>query len=414
MDQFARMPAHACDTCPSDCAVAGTGATEAARCMPLLEVEGLCRRFGPRAAVEDVGFDTAPGEVTCLLGPSGCGKSTTLRMIAGIERPDAGRVRVNGGVMSDETTFLPPERRPVGLVFQDFALFPHLDVAANVGFGLSGPPRRNRERVGELLEQVGLAGYGAKYPHELSGGEQQRIALIRALAPRPCLMLMDEPFSSLDQRLRDEVRDSTLNLLRENGTTVLMVTHDPEEAMLMAHRIAVMRKGRVVQIGRPDDLYDAPADRGVAALFSDLNTARGRVSGGRVRTALGEFPAHGLPEGTLAEAVIRPQHLFPDAAGVPAVVERARYLGRDSLIEARLSDDTPVRCRVPGLDLPAAGAEIRLGVRAGSVMVFAVPPVAEDDRDPAPETAAARFLHRFLGSRRTTRPQPGPGRVGGH
>lgn len=328
---------------------------------PMLQVEALCRSFGDAPAVRDVSFNVPHGAVTCLLGPSGCGKSTTLRMIAGIEQPDSGSIRIGERVMSDATTFLPPERRGIGLVFQDFALFPHLDVAANIGFGLRG--RIEPKRIDELLERVGLTGYGTKYPHELSGGEQQRVALIRALAPGPCLMLMDEPFSSLDHRLRDGVRDTTLDLLRDSGTTVLMVTHDPEEAMLMGDRIAVMRRGRLVQEGRPHELYDRPVDRGVAAFFSDLNRIEGRVLNGCLATPLGRFPAPGLPEGSCAEVVIRPQHLTPTShGGALARVTRARYLGRESLIELRL--DGPgiaLKARVPGLLLPEPGSSIRIG-----------------------------------------------------
>ncbi|UFS66908.1 ABC transporter ATP-binding protein [Paracoccus denitrificans] len=369
MNQFASPPEWASQVDAHD------AAPDPAPSLPMLEVSALCRRFAGVAAVEDVGFDVAQGEVTCLLGPSGCGKSTTLRMIAGIERPDSGAVRIGGRAMSDAGGFLPPERRPVGLVFQDFALFPHLDVAANVGFGLQGPARQNRDRIGELLERVGLSGHAAKYPHELSGGEQQRVALIRALAPRPCVMLMDEPFSSLDHRLRDGVRDAALDLLRETETTVLMVTHDPEEAMLMGHRIAVMRKGRLIQEGRPDELYNRPADRGVAAFFSDLNIVSGRVSGGRVQTGLGAFPAPGLAEGSRAEVAIRPQHLVPtdtETGGTPARVERARYLGRESLIEMRLEPGgAAMKSRVPGLILPAPGSLIHVAAQPGSAMVFA-------------------------------------------
>ena len=328
---------------------------------PMLQVEALCRSFADTPAVHDVSFSVPKGAVTCLLGPSGCGKSTTLRMIAGIEQPDSGRISINDRVMSDATTFVPPERRGIGLVFQDFALFPHLDVAANIGFGLRG--KIERRRIEELLERVGLAGYGAKYPHELSGGEQQRIALARALAPRPCLMLMDEPFSSLDHRLRDGVRDATLDLLRDSGTTVVMVTLDPEEAMLMGDRIAVMRRGRLVQEGRPHELYDRPVDRGVAAFFSDLNRLEGRVLHGSVATPLGHFPAPGLPDGSCAEVVVRPQHLIPTAhGGALARVIRARYLGRESLIELQLDKtDLALKARVPGLLLPEPGSTIRIG-----------------------------------------------------
>ena len=339
----------------------------------MLEVTALGRRFGPVAAVRDVGFGIARGQVTCLLGPSGCGKSTTLRMIAGIEMPDSGQVRLDGKIMSDAGIFVPPEARSIGMLFQAFALFPHLDVAANVGFGLRGSAALRRRRVGALLEQVGLQNHGAKFPHELSGGEQQRVALIRALAPEPCLMLLDEPFSSLDHRLRDGVRDATLDLLRDSRTTVLMVTHDPEEAMLLGDRIAVMRQGRVVQEDRPEALYDRPVDRGVAGFFSDLNVLTGRVAAGRVLTPLGSHAAPGLAEGSLAEVVIRPHHLVLDGAeGSTARVTRARYLGRDSLIELRLAGDVAIKCRIPGHCLPAAQTIIHIAPAAGKAMVFPV------------------------------------------
>ncbi|UXU76630.1 MULTISPECIES: ABC transporter ATP-binding protein [unclassified Paracoccus (in: a-proteobacteria)] len=340
---------------------------------PCLRVEALSRRFGPVAAVQDVSFQVAPGQVTCLLGPSGCGKSTTLRMIAGIERPDAGRICIDGRVMSDDRLCLPPEARSIGMVFQDFALFPHLDIAANVGFGLKGPGLR--QRVLALLDRVGLAGHAAKFPHELSGGEQQRVALVRALAPGPCLMLMDEPFSSLDHRLRDGVRDAALELLHETGTAVVMVTHDPEEAMLMGQRIVVMRKGRLIQEGRPQEIYDRPVDRGVAAFFSDLNLVEGRVAAGRIRTELGDFPAPGLAEGTLAEVAIRPQHLRIDAGGGPvAMVERARYLGREMLLDLRLvQTGRALRARLPADAMVLAGGVVHVGAAAPHVLVFPQP-----------------------------------------
>ena len=191
---------------------------------PRLSVEGLVRRFEGRRVVDDVSLQIHAGHVTCLLGPSGCGKSTTLRVIAGVDRQDAGRIAVDGRPVSDAERHLPPEQRNIGLMFQDFALFPHLSVGDNVAFGLRGGLRANRDRVLALLDKVSLRGYAEAYPHQLSGGEQQRVALVRALAPRPAIMLMDEPFSGLDNRLRDEIRDATLALLQEEGTAVLLVT----------------------------------------------------------------------------------------------------------------------------------------------------------------------------------------------
>ena len=214
-----------------------------------LEVQGLTRAFGGRAVVLDVSLQVAAGQVMCLLGPSGCGKSTTLRMIAGVETPDQGRILIDGQEVLGAGVNLPPEARGVGLMFQDFALFPHLTVAGNVAFGLVGDKANKTRRVDELLEKVNLSGFARKHPHELSGGEQQRVALARALAPRPRVMLMDEPFSGLDNRLRDGIRDATLEVLKAEGAAVLLVTHEPAEAMRRAAEMARMREGRIVQCG---------------------------------------------------------------------------------------------------------------------------------------------------------------------
>ena len=211
-----------------------------------LKVRGVSRDFVGRRVVNDVSLDVARGQVMCLLGPSGCGKSTTLRIIAGVDRQSAGSVQVGDKVISDSNVHLPAENRHIGLMFQDFALFPHLSVFDNVAFGLRADKRDKMLRVGELLERVHLEGFETAFPHELSGGEQQRVALARALAPRPRVMLMDEPFSGLDNRLRDGIRDQTLDILKDEGTAVLLVTHEPEEAMRMADEIALMRAGEIV------------------------------------------------------------------------------------------------------------------------------------------------------------------------
>lgn len=355
---------------------------------PRLVVERLTRRFGAVPVVDDLSLTVAAGQVTCLLGPSGCGKSTTLRMVAGVERPDAGRILIDGRVMSDDTTFRPPERRGVGLMFQDFALFPHLTVAQNVAFGLSGAghDRASRDaRVGELLERVNLAGYAAKYPHELSGGEQQRVALARALAPRPRVMLMDEPFSGLDNRLRDGIRDTTLEILKDEGTAVVLVTHEPDEALRMGDEIALMRGGRIVQRGSPYNIYNSPADRAAAAFFSDINVIRGRSRGALTDTPFGAFLTPGHADGAEVEIVIRPQHLKIDfdragrgpnptpQDGTPArgTVIRARYLGRESLVDFRMEGDgSRLTASVPGVFLPKPGTALWLMIRRDRCFVF--------------------------------------------
>jgi iron(III) transport system ATP-binding protein len=272
---------------------------------PRLEVQSLSRAFAGRTVVDDVSLSVAAGQVTCLLGPSGCGKSTTLRMIAGVERPDSGLVRIDGQAMFGPGVNRPPEARGVGLMFQDFALFPHLTVAANVAFGLTGDRGAKDRRVAELL--------GESQPHRLRpqasapafGGEQQRVALARALAPRPRVMLMDEPFSGLDNRLRDGIRDTTLDILKEEGAAVLLVTHEPDEAMRMADEIALMRRGRIVQKGAPYNVYNAPVDRAAAAFFSDINVIRGTSRGALTETPFGAFLTPGHADGAEVEIVIR-------------------------------------------------------------------------------------------------------------
>ncbi|WP_284162546.1 ABC transporter ATP-binding protein [Frigidibacter sp. SD6-1] len=350
-----------------------------------LEVQSLTRAFGGRRVVDDVSFTIPAGQVTCLLGPSGCGKSTTLRMIAGVEMQDAGKIFVDGSLVCDTVFRIPPERRAIGLMFQDFALFPHLTVAENVGFGLARHAPDRAARIGGLLERVKLSGFGRKYPHELSGGEQQRVALARALAPRPRTLLMDEPFSGLDERLRDGIRDETLALLKEEGTAVLLVTHEPHEAMRMADEILLMRAGRIVQRGAPYNIYNAPVDRAAAAFFSDINVLEGEVRGALTATPFGEFLTPGVPDGTAVDIVIRPQHLkidfdrngrgpLPtpqDGTAARAVVERARFLGRESLVEFRLEDGgASLKATVPAVFLPKPGTAMWLMLRRDRCFIF--------------------------------------------
>ncbi len=352
---------------------------------PRLEARAITRRFNGRDVVRDVSLQIAPGQITCLLGPSGCGKSTTLRIAAGVDRQTGGEILVDGRVVSGGHMHLPPELRGIGLMFQDFALFPHLSVAANVAFGLAGGLRANRGRVSALLERVDLAGFGESFPHELSGGEQQRVALARALAPRPSIMLMDEPFSGLDNRLRDDIRDRTLALLKEENTAVLLVTHEPDEAMRMADEIALMRAGSIVQRGAPYSIYNNPVDRIAAGFFSDINIVRGISRGALTETPFGAFLTPGHADGAAVEIVIRPQHLRIDfdragrgpdptpSDGIAArgIVARARFMGRESLVEFRMEHDgTILKATVPGVFLPKAGTPLWLTLRRDRCFVF--------------------------------------------
>jgi iron(III) transport system ATP-binding protein len=352
---------------------------------PRLEIRNIIRDFDGKRVVDDVSLAIAPGDVTCLLGPSGCGKSTTLRIIAGVDMQTSGSIYVDGNLICDTVFRVPPERRSIGLIFQDFALFPHLTVGDNVGFGLHGSRKDRRPRVGELLERVGLSHYINEYPHQLSGGEQQRVALARAIAPKPSIMLMDEPFSGLDNRLRDGIRDETLALLKDEGTSVLLVTHEPEEAMRMADEIALMRDGKIVQRGAPYNIYNAPADKAAVAFFSDINLLSGTVQGALTDTPFGQFLAPGVPDGGKVEIVFRPQHVGIDfdrdgrgpnptpLAGTPArgVVERARFMGSESLVEFRMDhDQSLIRATVPNVFLPKPGTVMWLTVRRDRCFVF--------------------------------------------
>lgn len=299
-------------------------------------------------------------------------------MVAGVERLDGGEIALDGRVISD----VPPEARGIGLMFQDFALFPHLSVERNVSFGLARP---DPGRVEGLLDRVGMGAFAKAYPHELSGGEQQRVALARALAPGPGVMLLDEPFSGLDDRLRDEVREETLGLLRDEGAAVVLVTHDPDEAMRAGDEIALMRDGRIVQRGAPYNIYNAPVDKRAAAFFSDINVLTGVVQGALVPTPFGDFLAPGVADGTGVEIVIRPQHLKVefDRAGrgpIPtpemgvsarALVKRARFVGSESLVDFETEEGGfRLSARLPGVFLPKPGTPLWLMLRRDRCFVF--------------------------------------------
>ena len=352
---------------------------------PRLEAQGLTRSVGGREIVSDLSLSVGAGQITCLLGPSGCGKSSTLRMLAGVDAQDSGAVRIDGETVAGPGVFVPPEERHIGLMFQDFALFPHLSVARNVAFGLRGPRAARRARALDLLDRVHLRHHAEDHPHQLSGGEQQRVALMRALAPRPRVMLMDEPFSGLDNRLRDGIRDETLDLLKAEGTAVVLVTHEPEEAMRMADEIVLMRDGRVVQTGAPYNLYHAPADRAAAAFFSDVNVIRGRSNGALTDTPFGAFLTPGQADGAEVEIVFRPQHVAIDfdrhgrgpsptpMQGTPArgVVRRARFMGSESLVEFVMEHDGSVlSALVPAVFLPRPGVPLWLSIRRDRCFVF--------------------------------------------
>ena len=331
--------------------------------------------------MDGVSLDVPRGEVVCLLGPSGCGKSTTLRIAAGLERPDSGLVFVGGRLVEGEGRHEPPETRRVGLMFQDYALFPHLPVKDNVAFGLHRRPRAEREsRAREELARVGLTALADAYPHTLSGGEQQRVALARMLAPDPDVVLMDEPFSGLDTSLRDEVRGTTLKRLREANAAVVMVTHDPDEAMRVGDRIAIMRAGRIVQIGKPAEIFQTPVDREVAAMFGGANVFHARVTNGWVASPFGQARANSVAEGAWAEVLYRPVSVRLAEQGLPARVLAVRPFAGQLEIEAAIVGNalpegveapTLVRAAAPVNASLAPGAEVKLAARPEDALVFA-------------------------------------------
>lgn len=302
---------------------------------PALSLRAVGKRYGGTMAVHDAGFDLYPGRIACLLGASGCGKSTLLRIMAGLERADEGEVEAGGMLLEGRGTHVLPEARRIGLVFQDFALFPHLTALENVRFGLNGvPAAQGRDRARELLGRFRLADRAAAWPHSLSGGEQQRVAIARALAPQPRALLLDEPFSGLDGDLRAEVRDSVLAGLRDSGAAVLIVTHDPEEAMLLGDDILLMTGGRIVQQGTPEECYFRPRSATAARLLGRANVLPAVVRAGRAECAFGSWPANGWPDGE-ATAMLRPEALRPAAEGVGAEVADVRFAGAGYKVRLR-------------------------------------------------------------------------------
>jgi iron(III) transport system ATP-binding protein len=342
----------------------------------MVQLDGVRVAFDRIIAVDDVSLDIREGEVFCLVGPSGSGKSTLLRVIAGLERTGRGRVSIGGTDVDAPGTFVPPERRRVGMVFQDYALFPHLTIAENVAFGLT---RRSKPEaaaiVGDLLQRVGLSRYAGSYPHMLSGGERQRVALARALAPSPRILLMDEPFSSLDGLLREQLREATAALLRETGTTAVLVTHEPAEALRLGTRVALMRHGHVVQCDAPDNMYLRPASVFAARFFGEVNEWPGRCVRGTVDTPFGRVASTGFSDAAV-HVCVRPQDLQLVGAGdgLPARVVRTSFREGWHDVVADLDwGGTPTKVTIHSRSLtpPAVGETIAIHADAARVIIAA-------------------------------------------
>jgi iron(III) transport system ATP-binding protein len=346
-----------------------------------LAMRDIDHAYGARTVLSGASLVARRGEITCLLGPSGCGKTTLLRLAAGLETPRAGDIHVDGRLVTGDGVLVPPEQRGVGLLFQDYALFPHLTVADNIGFGLRGRPAAERaRRVNALLELTRLGDRRTSYPHMLSGGEQQRVAFARALAPQPRVLLLDEPFSSLDTQLRQGVRDEMLQILKAVGTAVVLVTHNPEEALFVADWIALMRAGRIIQTGEPADLYYHPADPLVAGFFGEVNRIQSRTVGDAVPSPFGPIPAGDIVPGTPVTCLIRSEamklHTRPvnGQSDPHAIIQAVRLLGGASRIELSTHPSGGERrhlfARAPGVSLLRPGAEVWIELDPRLVFVF--------------------------------------------
>ena len=341
--------------------------------------EDISHHYGVTPSVDDISFAIKQGEVVSLLGPSGCGKSTLLRLAAGLEAPHKGQIRAGNKIISSAGYALPADQRHMGLVFQNYALFPHLTILENVCYGLKMPKKQAQERAHHVMHDVGVDKLANMYPHECSGGQQQRVALARAIAPSPQLLLLDEPFSGLDTRLRERIRDTLLHLLREQNIATLMVTHDAEEAMFMSDRIVVMNQGQIVQIGRPIDVYRSPVNAFVATFFGEANRFDGQVQAGQVQTILGAIDTPQLSDGQAVEVVVRnenlnvytePQH----QADKPFSLVELHLLGGSTLIHLAGDGDDGTKhhfhAKIPGINFLQPEMPIYLAADQSQIFIY--------------------------------------------
>ncbi|WP_456380161.1 ABC transporter ATP-binding protein [Thiolapillus sp.] len=344
--------------------------------QPRLEVSKINVSYGDKAIVQELSFSLAEGRIGCLLGPSGCGKTTVLRAIAGFERLSSGRISVNGCRLSDDKQHLPPEQRQIGMVFQDFALFPNMTVSGNIGFGLKGWRREEQQqRISQMLDMIGMSDLAKAYPHQLSGGQQQRVALVRAMAPQPSMLLLDEPFSSLDIELREQLAREVRDILRQENATAILVTHDQHEAFAMADEICVMDKGRIQQQDSAYNLYHKPANRFVAGFVGEGVLIPGKVeSYDRVNTELGPIQGlvpTGCKPGCKVDVLIRPDDIVhDDTAGETAIVTDLAFRGSEFLYSLRMPSGIKVLCLAPSHHQHGIGETIGIRLEFNHLVVF--------------------------------------------
>lgn len=341
--------------------------------MTIIELRNITKSYGKTPAVTDLSFKIEEGEIFAILGPSGCGKTTTLRLIAGFERPDDGELILGERIVASRSTFIPPEKRNVGMVFQDYALFPHITVKENISFGLKDLDEKEKETIVEdMLDFVGLTGLGDRYPHNLSGGQQQRVALARALAPCPIMILLDEPFSNLDADMRTQMREDMLKILRKARTTAILVTHDQEEAFAMADHVAVLNRGKIEQLGTPEDVYHNPATDFVADFVGKADFIEGIVEDGGIRTGIGSFLNNtDLGNGEKVQLMIRPDdiEIKPDEKGC-AVIRDHQFKGSEVLYTLVLPGDRCIHSTLPSARTLPAGTRVDVKAKLLHVVAF--------------------------------------------
>lgn len=345
--------------------------------LKVIGIYGVRKRMGQEkiAAVSDFNLEVFHGEIVSILGPSGCGKTTTLRLIAGFERPDSGHIVINGQVAAGGDTFVPPERRNVGIVLQEFALFPHLTVQQNIAFGLREKNREyNRKRISEMIRLTGLEGLEKRYPDHLSGGQQQRAALARALAPSPLIVLLDEPFASVDPDLRSKMRAELKQILKETSVAAVFVTHDQEEAFLVADRVAVMNNGRIHQTGTPTEVYHNPSDIFVADFVGHANFIPGKVRSTTVSTDVGELPlgANMVEEGSEVTVMLRPSDIdiIPVESGI-GVIKNIEFRGKDAVYSIHLKKaNKNIHSLQNSSYMPVVGTNVNLKINSSNIIIF--------------------------------------------